>query len=359
MRKFLTEHPILGTCLFSCTLVLLLGVGFSTLVALVIGKAIMSLPESSSITVKESKYTYVAGNEESENKLLSIPIKGVILTNEEFSDPFSLFLPSVTYGYSVKNELVNAAEDLSIKGIILEIDSPGGTITGANAISDGIEYYRNKTQNPVYVHISGLGASGGYLVAATADKIFADTGSLTGSIGVIMGPFKYYDKVIAESDFSSSVQTENGIESFNITAGKDKDLGDPYKRLSENARSVLQQGVNNEYEIFVQHVSKYRNIPGSTIKDKLGALVFDNKQAKEFGLIDDTRNKDQAYLELANAANIIDDDFQVVGAEGSDFWSSIFKSAIPFRPSLKSGHCAVCGQMLYLYGNPEEYILVK
>ena len=360
MRKFLTEHPILGTCLFSCTTLLVLGLFSAILFILVLGKAVSSL--SSELVYQDKQtttYEYLAGNQDSPNKLLSIPVKGIILTDQSFSDPFAFFLPNFTYGYDVKSELVRAVSDDTTKGIILEIDSPGGTITGSKAISDGIAYYKQKTGKPVYMHISGLGASGAYWVAASGDKIISDTGSLVGSIGVIMGPFKFYNKVLSESNFNSAILTEGGIDSFNITAGTDKDFGDPYKKLSENAKKILQKGVDNEYEIFVNHVSKQRQISPVVIKEDIGALAYDNKQALELRLIDAVGNRDEAYLDLAKAANFKEDDFQIVGQKQTDFWSELFKTFMPAKLMAKDGYCPVCGDMLFLYGRPEEHILVR
>ncbi len=353
MRDFLCKHPIFGTCLFSCLSVILVGLVLTAGLIVLIFK---TTPDGSKTSYN---YKYLAGNQDSKNKFLSISIKGIILTDAEYTDPLSFFLPNYAYGYVIKNELVAAAADTSIKGVILEIDSPGGTITGANAISDGIAYYKQKTHKPVYAHISELGASGAYWVAASADKIIADTGSLTGSIGVILGPFKYYDKVLSEGDFSSNVATQNGITEFNITAGTDKDFGDPYQKLSDNARNVLQTGINNEYQLFVDHVSAFRKIPAATITDKLGALVYDNKQALANKLIDATGNKDDAYTSLAAVTGAKADNFQVVSSDQGGLLSSLIKGISFAKPLMQNQYCLVCGQMLFLYGNPSEYILKR
>jgi protease IV len=113
-------------------------------------------------------------------------------------------------------------DDLSLHGVVLEINSPGGAICGARAIADDVSYYRSKAKKPIYAHVEGLAA---YWAASAADKVIADYGSDIGSIGVIMGPFKYYNTVVNEDSglFDGGVITQNGIESVSITAGKPKD----------------------------------------------------------------------------------------------------------------------------------------
>jgi protease-4 len=125
------------------------------------------------------------------NTLLSIQVSGMIIGSEQ--DSAGGFSADYTSGYSVKEKLLAAAEDDTISGVVLEVNSPGGTIYGARAIADGVTGYKEKTGKPVYTYVEGQAASGGYWAAAATDEIIADYGSDIGSIGVIMGPFQYYD----------------------------------------------------------------------------------------------------------------------------------------------------------------------
>ena len=364
MKKFFSEYPILATCLTSSIIILLVGAFVTSLIVYGVAKGVTSISKSIESNIPENaknkaSYKYIAGNSASTNKILAIPIAGIILTSENPYDPFSFLLTNVTYGYSVKTRLMKVANDPQVKGVVLEIDSPGGTITGAKAISDGVEYFRQKTGNPVVAHISGLGASGAYWVSASSNQIMADTGSLSGSIGVIIGPFKYYNKVLSESTLTGSVTTEKGIESLNITAGTDKDFDDPYKKLSTSAQKILQAGIDNEYDIFVNYISSNRKIPADKIRDEIGAMVYGNKQALELGLIDSVGNRQDAYLKSSELAKLNKDDFQVVTDEGIDFWSRLFKVVSPTKLYNKATECPICGQMLFLFGNPEDYILTR
>lgn len=255
----------------------------------------------------ESGYTPVYGN--GSNQLLSIQVSGVITGTAPASPGIFGALDDQTAGYTVKDQLYRAADDDLIKGVILEIDSPGGTIYGAHAIADGVEYYRKQTNRPVYAHISGTGASGAYWAAVSTDKILVDYGSDVGSIGVIMGPFQYYNTPLSQDGglLGGGVMTQNGIETVYLTAGKSKDVGNPYRRLSTEETAALQRQVTNEYDDFVSYVSQRRGIPPETIRDQIGAMTYDQKTAKQLKLSDETKNRQDAYDELAKAAKVSDD----------------------------------------------------
>lgn len=271
-----------------------------------------AMGSDSSPTTKE--LTHVYGLETSNNKLVSVPIHGLILGSpteetkvlEVFSDM------GITYGYEVKELLAELAEDDEIKGIILDIDSPGGTIFGSQAIADGVAEYKEKTGKPVIAFVSGMAASGGYWSAASADEIMADSGTAIGSIGVITGPFKHYQDVISESSglLGGGVETTNGISTQYITAGSYKDLGNPYREMSQQEKDTLQESVNQTYAKFVSYVSQQRSIPEETITGSLGALIYGDIQALERKLIDKQLSKDETYEYLALKAGVTD--YQVV-----------------------------------------------
>jgi protease IV len=252
----------------------------------------------------------VAGAEFSTNQLLSIPVTGTIIG--EANGPLSAF-SDATDGYEVKDRLMAAAKRSDIRGVLLKINSPGGTIYGAHAISDGVEYYRRVAKRPVVAYVQGVGASGAYWVAAAADHIIADYGTDVGSIGVIMGPFKYYNTPVSEDGglFAGGVITQKGIESVNITAGRSKDIGDPYRRLTADEQRQLQQSVNNEYDQFVSYVATRRGLTADVVKNQVGAMIYDTTSAKALKLIDEVGNRDDAYAALAKAAKL-GHDYRVV-----------------------------------------------
>jgi protease-4 len=289
------------------------------------------------------------------NELLSLKITGPIL-GEPDESPFAL--AGETYGYDIKKQLIEAVDENNIKGVVLEINSPGGTIYGAHAIADGVKYYKDKTHKPVYAYIQGVGASGAYWAAVATDRIYADFGSDIGPIGVIMGPFQYYDKPLSIDGglFGGGVVTQNGIESLNITAGKSKDVGSPYRRLTPDEIYQLQQQVNNDYDVFVGYVSERRSIPEATIRGQIGAMAYDNKTAKSLHLIDETASREDVYNALAEKAGV-KADFEVTREKTkSGFWSTLL-GAVTGKPAKQAsssqtpGACTISTLHLAYAGN--------
>jgi protease-4 len=271
----------------------------------------------------------VYGDAGARSKLLSIPVTGVILGEE--LEPAGFFgLPGVVYGYEVREKLRKAAEDEEIAGVVLEFETPGGTIFGARAIAEGIREYREKTGKPVVAFVAGLSASGGMYAMAPADLIVADYGSLVGSIGVTMGAIEYWDGLVATEGgiLGGGVTTANGIVFQPITAGRSKDVGAPYRPLTEQEKAELQRGVNNEYAAFVRHVSEARGIPEATIRDVIGAMVYDNQTAQELGLIDETADRQAAYGRLAELAGLAPGSYRVVREGGSGSFFGALRSQL-------------------------------
>ena len=306
--------------------------------------------------VDDEDTEFVYGDKGSPNRLLSIPVQGVILGEEP--DETSIFgNPGVVYGYEIKEKLAEAARDDDIDGVILEFETPGGTIFGARAIFDGIREYQEATGKPVLAFVAGLSASGGMYGMAPADLILADHGSLLGSIGVTMGAFEYWDGLIATEGgiLGGGVTTSGGIEFQPITAGRSKDVGAPYRRLTEQERQTLQQSVDDLYADFVALVSETRDIPEATIRNQIGAMVYANKQAEELGLIDGTANRQDAYERAAELAGIADGTWHVVRDSGdiSLFGGLLGKSeAEPAESAERSGICFPAHTALAYYGDP-------
>lgn len=318
--------------------------GFLALVTIfVVLGIITSLGEDSEIKPKALTTEYHYGEFDSKNKILSLPITGIILGDKSELGEFSSFLesPALTFGYTIKRQLEEAAENSSIKGVILEINSPGGTIYGSQAIADGVKLYKEKTGNPVTTYVSGMAASGGYWAAAATDHIIADYGTGIGSIGVISGPFKYYDGVIAEEAglLSGGVVTENGIQSFYITAGESKDLGNPFRKMTDTELGSLQTMVNNEYGVFVTHVAENRDFSPEYVRGELKALLYDSIAAKSNKLIDDIGSREASYAYTAQKAELKKDQYQIVRPKPSvGLIDQLFGAATSLRnPQVQQG----------------------
>jgi protease-4 len=298
----------------------------------------------------------VFGDNTAADQLLAVQVTDDIVGELPTSGLAASF-SNATSGYEVKQTLYEAASRDDIKGVVLEVNSPGGEIFGARAIADGISYYKQKAKKPVYAHVEGLAASGAYWAVAPADKIVADYGSDVGSIGVIMGPFEYYNTVLSQDGglLGGGVVTQNGIESFNITAGKSKDVGSPYRHLTPDELRQLQQSVNNDYDDFVSYVSDHRRIKPDVLRNQIGAMIYDNKTALSLKLIDASGSREDTFAQLARAAKISGDNFKVVQQTPPVGWLDSLLSSVTHAPTTKAKSvfdtCNLTRTVLAYHGN--------
>jgi protease-4 len=301
------------------------------------------------------KYSYHYGDELSNNVLLSIPITGIILGDKTIEDEWTALFASsgVTYGYEVKEILLKAAAEDTVSAVVLEIDSPGGTIYGSAAISDGVAAYREQTGKPVFAYIAGMAASGGYWAAASADTILADVGTGIGSIGVISGPFKYYDRVISEDGgaFLGGVVTIGGVQTQYFTAGEHKDMGNPYRQLSVKETATLQEMVNDSYAQFVSYVAERRGLDTAMVRNQIQALLYGNEQAERLQLIDRTASKQEAYALLATAAAVKEYQVKRPQLESRFFGSLLGAVAQPSASKVAGVRCPLSSHVLAYHGD--------
>lgn len=305
-------------------------------------------------------HTYIlSGDDDAEHVVVSLPISGLIVGDDnDISDPFGLVTDSITQGYDVKETLKELAEDDEVSGVILDINSPGGTIYGANAIAEGVEYYRNTANKPILAYVSGLAASGGYWAAASADEIVADVGTTVGSIGIISGPFQYYDTVksIDGGAFVGGIVTENGIETTYITAGKSKDMGNPFRKLTSDELENLQTMVNNEYDGFVSFVSRRRTISEEILRNTIGALTFDTKSALGLDLIDRVGSRDMVYDRMAERIGVSVEDLQIIRLETSpSFLKTLLESRTLQPTTSESPLCSLTNVHLVYHGDVTKF----
>ncbi len=181
----------------------------------------------------------------------------------------------------IKEELTLAAEDEHIKAILLRINSPGGTVTASDVIYHEIMAFKEKRKLPVVSVIMDVGASGGYYIAVTGDRILAHPTSITGSVGVIML------RVGAEG-----LLQKIGVEAFAIKSGAKKDIGSPFRPMTEDERAIFQTMINGFFSRFLEVVSLGRSLPMDQLKEITDGRVLTGPQALRLGLVDDV-----GYLE--------------------------------------------------------------
>lgn len=240
------------------------------------------------------------GDEGAAGKIRAVSVSGPIMTDSGEGGLFG----TATYGYEVANQIDDLTEN-DASALVLLVNTPGGSITGSRAISDAIERYQERTGNKVYVHVEGMSASGGVYSTATADEIIADYGSLVGSIGVIMGNMPHYEGVTALGDVSTMTYVEaEQITMETLTAGRDKDFGNPFRPMTDEERAVYQSYLDTEYQAFIDQVTANRPIEEKTIRDDMGAHIFDTAKAKQYGLIDDVMNREEFFSYVAQQAGL-------------------------------------------------------
>lgn len=166
-----------------------------------------------------------------------------------------------------------AANDVSVSGIVLEIDSPGGEVYGIEEAYQ--EVRRARGQKPVVAQVNSRAFSGGYYVASGADEIIVTPGGEVGSVGAYM----------AHEDWSRALD-EAGVTVTLVSAGEGKTDGNPAQPLSEAAVADMRKAVERVYGMFVSAVSKGRKVPASTVREKWKARIYGADEAVEMGMAD-------------------------------------------------------------------------
>ncbi len=178
-----------------------------------------------------------------------------------------------------------AEKDSSIKGILLRVNSPGGAVGASQEIYRAIEKIRDK--KPVVVSMGNVAASGGYYVSVPANIIFANPGTITGSIGVII---QHVD--------ATQILNKIGLKIENIKSGENKDILYPNHSLTPEQKKLIQKTILDVYDQFVNAILKYRPINREKLLQVADGRIFSGKEALELKLIDKIGNIQDAIEEL-------------------------------------------------------------
>jgi protease IV len=179
----------------------------------------------------------------------------------------------ISDGKDTMDEIIKFKEDDSIKAVILRIDSPGGSVGPSQEIYREVQKLREKKK--VWVSMGTTCASGGYYIAAAADKLYANPSTITGSIGVIM------QLMIAED-----LLKKLGLQSNTIKAGKFKDAGSPFRAMTEQEKEYINQVVMSIYDQFIKDVALSRKMDAEKVRALAEGRVYTGTQAKDAGLVD-------------------------------------------------------------------------
>lgn len=226
---------------------------------------------------------------------------------------------------NIENLLIESRENSlkndRVRGILVNINSPGGTISDADGIYRALLNYKQRYNVPIYAYADGLCASGGMYVACGADKIYASPVSLIGSIGVITPPFVNV----------SQLMEKLGVNALTLYAGKGKDDLNPTRPWAPDEDKNLKEVINYYYNSFVDIVVKQRKMSKEALVKDYGANIFPAEQAAKMGLIDGTNETRESTLKkLLEYLSIEDDFYQVISLKSTDWWSQILKAEFPF-----------------------------
>jgi protease-4 len=180
----------------------------------------------------------------------------------------------LTTSAAIVEELNDYAEDPSIKAIIIRIDSPGGGVVVSQEIYNAVKKAK-KDGKKVVVSMGTVAASGGYYVAAAADKIVANPGTLTGSLGVKM-EFANIEKLLDKI----------GVKGTVVKAGAYKDIGSPYRDMTVQEKKLLQDVIDDVHNQFIEAIVEGRNLPIADVKAIADGRIFTGRQALKLKLVD-------------------------------------------------------------------------
>jgi protease-4 len=221
------------------------------------------------------------------------------LTATEFTavvDVKGVIMDGADAGYSsVSQSLQEAFEDERTKGIVLRINSPGGSAVQSAMVYDEIKRLQKQYPNiPVYAVIQDIGASGGYYIAAAADKIYANRSSLVGSIGVRMDNFGVVEAA-----------RKLGIESRLVTAGEHKAILDPFQPVSAAEQVHLKKMLASTHKQFINAVKAGRGERLKNNPDIFSGLFWTGEDAQALGLIDGFLTTSQVARDVIKAEETI------------------------------------------------------
>jgi len=207
------------------------------------------------------------------SKIALIPLEGMLINAKEggflqpTENPLSLFT----------QQLEMAEKDPAVKAVVLRVNSPGGTVTSADAMYELLVRFRKKTGKPVVAAFQEVSASGAYYIACACDRIVAQPTSVVGSIGVIFYTFNF-----------EGTLNKIGARSEALKSGALKDMGSPFKSISPEERTVMNGMINEYYARFLGVVTENRKLTDAAAIKTIGdGRVFSGRQAKDLGLVDD------------------------------------------------------------------------
>ena len=192
-------------------------------------------------------------------------------------------------------ELKQFGEDPLVKAIVLRIDSPGGGVAPSQEIYNAVKRVRKENHKTIVTSMGTVAASGGYYIAVASDRILANPGSLTGSIGVIMQLANFQE-----------LMEKIGIKNTVIKSGRYKDVGSPFRPMSEDEQVYLQAVMDDAHRQFIEAVAEGRSLDIADVEVLADGRIFTGQQAKDVLLVDELGDLQQAIKLAADMSGMKD-----------------------------------------------------
>ncbi len=212
----------------------------------------------------------------SSNQVASLDLEGIIADSKDFVDQLKEF-----------------GERSGVRAVVIRINSPGGGVAASQEIYESIKKFRSDTNKKVVISMASVAASGGYYIACAADKIYANPGTITGSIGVIAEWYNYGDLLRWAK-----------MQDVVIKSGSLKDAGSATRPLTEEEKAYFQSLINNMYGQFVSTVAGCRNMKEEEVRKLADGRVYTGQEAKANHLVDEIGTLQDAIAAAAKMAGI-------------------------------------------------------
>ncbi|MEK6950638.1 MAG: signal peptide peptidase SppA [Nanoarchaeota archaeon] len=245
-----------------------------------------------------------------------IPIQGLIT-----GDGQNYLSQETTSSQTIVQFIQDAERNPQIKGILIEINSPGGSAVASDEIATAIK----RAEKPVIALIREVGASGGYWVASAADYIIANRMSITGSIGVLSSYLEF-----------SGLMDKYGVNYERLVAGRYKDIGSPFTPLTDEKREILQGKLDQIHAFFIEEIAANRKLNQSRVRELATGEFFLGVEARELDLVDELGDLSTAEEYLKQTYGLMTVDYVVYEKKAGllDLLSSV---ATDFSFSLGQG----------------------
>jgi protease-4 len=222
---------------------------------------------------------------------------------------------TITDAGTILMELDRFRRNRGIKAIILRIDSPGGGVGPSQEIYR--EVLRTRKEKKVIASLGSVAASGGYYVAASADKIMANGGTITGSIGVLM-------EFVRLQDLLKKI----GVTLEVLKSGEFKDMGSPHREMSERERMLIQHLLSDIQDQFVRAVADGRGLSIEMVEKIADGRIFSGAEAMKLGLVDELGNFQDAVNLAKDLSGIRGEPILVYPKRSRPgLWDILFRSA--------------------------------